>query len=62
MVNWQKQSSFTEIADKCVRFVIKKFSRSSTIVFDSYLSEPITQDHDVILEQRKTELDQKKDF
>ena len=26
MVNWQKQSYFIEIADKCVHFVIKKYS------------------------------------
>ena len=45
MVNWQKQSYFIEIADKCVRFVIKKYSRSCTIVFDTYHSEPTTKDH-----------------
>ena len=36
MVNWQKQSYFIEIADKCVRFVIKKYSQSCTIAFDCY--------------------------
>ena len=44
MVNRQKQSYFIEKADKCVRFVIKKYSWSCTIVFDSYHSEPTTKD------------------
>ena len=43
MVNCQKQSYFTEIADKCVRFPISKYSPSCTLVFDSYYSEPTTK-------------------
>ena len=60
MVNWQKQSYFIKIADKCVRFVIKKYSRFCTIVFDSYYSEPTAKITHIILEQRKTKLDQRK--
>ena len=45
MVNWQKQSSFIEIADKYVHFVMKKYSRSGTIVFDNYSSESTTKIH-----------------
>ena len=45
IVNWPKQLSFIEIADKCVSFVIKKYSRSCTIVFDCYPSKPTTEKH-----------------
>ena len=45
MVNWPKQSYFIEITNKCVRFVIKKYCRYCTIIFDSYPSEPTTKDH-----------------
>ena len=57
MVNWEKQSYFIEIADKCVRFVIEKYLRSCTIAFDNYHSEPTTKITHIIIEQRKTELD-----
>ena len=45
MVNWQKQVSFKEIANKCVGFVIKEYSWTCTIIFDSYPSEQTTEDH-----------------
>ena len=56
MVNWQKQSYFIKIADKCVRFVIKKYSRFCTIVFDSYHSEPTAKDYAHHFRTKKNEI------
>ena len=45
MVPWQKQKTFEEIANRCIEYVIKEYSRNCVIVFDGYPVEPTTKDH-----------------
>ena len=44
MGDWKKQKTYQEIADQCLKYVIKHYGNECVVVFDGYPERPTTKD------------------
>ena len=44
MINWTKQRTFGEIADRAIRNILNNHPKDTTVVLDGYPDNPTTKD------------------